>query len=224
MYQNHSISQQDVCLICLSSISKSSSFHQLFSRHCICSSCLSLFKRIDIKTCFEGYPLRILYGYNDFFRTLLFRYKGQYDYALKDAFLDMYKRELQRRYKDYLIVVAPSASKANDVRGFAPNQAIAMTIHSHVFNGLYKKVDYKQSDQSYTQRAGIRDVIGLRGGSFLENRKILLLDDVMTSGETIKTCLRLIEKENPQKIEILILAMKEKYLVNLGIIKQARSI
>ena len=129
----------------------------------------------------------------------------------------MYKRELQRRYKDYLIVVAPSASKANVVRGFAPNQAIAMTIHSHVFNGLYKKVDYKQ-------RAGIRDVIGLRGGAFLKNRKILLLDDVMTSGETIKTCLELIEKEKPQKIEILILSMKEKYLVNLGIIKQARSI
>ena len=93
-----------------------------------------------------------------------------------------------------------------------------------VFNGLYKKVDYKQSDQSYTQRAGIRDVIGLRGGAFLKNRKILLLDDVMTSGETIKTCLELIEKEKPQKIEILILSMKEKYLVNLGIIKQARSI
>ena len=136
----------------------------------------------------------------------------------------MYKSELQRRYKDYLIVVAPSASKANDVRGFAPNQAIAMTIHSHVFNGLYKKVNYKQSDQSYTQRAGIRDVIGLRGGLFLKNRKILLLDDVMTSGETIKTCLKLIEKEKPQKIEILILAIKEKYLANLGIIKQARSI
>lgn len=99
-----------------------------------------------------------------------------------------------------------------------------MTIHSHVFNGLYKKVDYKQSDQSYTQRAGIRDVIGLRGGAFLKNKKILLLDDVMTSGQTIKTCLDLIEKEKPQKIEILILSMKEKYLVNLGIIKQARSI
>ena len=224
MYKNHSEAQQDVCLICLSSISKTSSFHQLFTHHCICSSCLSLFKRIDIKTNFQGYPLRILYAYNDFFRTLLFRYKGQYDYALKDAFLDMYKRELQRRYKDYLIVVAPSASKANVVRGCAPNQAIAMTIHSHVFNGLYKKVDYKQSDQSYTQRAGIRDVIGLRGGAFLKNRKILLLDDVMTSGETIKTCLELIEKEKPQKIEILILSMKEKYLVNLGIIKQARSI
>ncbi len=74
-----------------------------------------------------------------------------------------------------------------------------MTIHSHVFNGLYKKVDYKQSDQSYTQRAGIRDVIGLRGGAFLKNRKILLLDDVMTSGETIKTCLELIEKEKTSK-------------------------
>ena len=67
-------------------------------------------------------------------------------------------------------------------------------------------------------------MIGLRGGAFLENRKILLMDDVMTSGETIKTCLELIEKEKPQKIEILILSMKEKYLVNLGIIKQARSI
>lgn len=103
MYKNHSEAQQDVCLICLSSISKTSSFHQLFTHHCICSSCLSLFQRIDIKTNFQGYPLRILYAYNDFFRTLLFRYKGQYDYALKDAFLDMYKRELQRRYKDYLI-------------------------------------------------------------------------------------------------------------------------
>lgn len=223
MSEHHHFSQQDVCLICHHPLGEKSSFHFLFSPSNICMNCQSELKKLNLQGTFHQYPIKVLFDYNEFFRTLLFRYKGQYDYALKDAFLYEDQRELARRYKDYLIVVVPSASKANEVRGFAPNQAIASTIHSHVFNGLYKKTDYKQSEQSYTQRAGIHDVIGLKGGFFLKNKKILLFDDVMTSGETIMTCLNLIEKEEPQKIEILILSMKEKSIVNSGIIKRKGS-
>ena len=49
-------------------------------------------------------------------------------------------------------------------------------------------------------------------------------DIVYVEPLTVEVVTRIIEKEKPQKIEILILSMKEKYLVNLGIIKQARSI
>lgn len=220
MYQNNYFSQQDVCLICLKTISRYPTFHLLISHHKICPQCANKFKKLDIKGTFHHYPIRILYAYNDFFRSLLFRYKGQYDIALKDVFLDEFHRELTRYYKDYMIVVVPSSSSDNKRRGFAPNQAIASTIHSHVFNGLYKKTDYKQSEKSYKQRAGVHSIMGLRGGSFLKNKKVLLLDDVMTSGETILTCLELIEKEKPLKIEILLLSIKEKNIDNLGINKQ----
>lgn len=220
MHQNYSSAQQDVCLICLKTISRYPSFHTLLFNHAVCPQCASKFKRIDIKGIFHHYQIHILFAYNDFFRSLLFRYKGQYDHALKDAFLDEYQRELAKDYKDYIIAVVPSSYNANKMRGFAPNQAIALTIHSHVFNGLYKKTDYKQSEQSYTQRAGVHSVIGLRGGSFLKNKKVLLFDDVMTSGETMLTCIHLIEKEEPLKIEILLLSIKEKNIDNLGIIKR----
>ena len=67
-----------------------------------------------------GYPILYLYEYNEFFKTLLYRYKGQYDYSLKDVFLSCYLGKLKRMYKDYVIAVTPSSMLQNNKRSFKP--------------------------------------------------------------------------------------------------------
>lgn len=153
------------------------------------------------------YPTTIVYQYNDFFKQLLFQYKGQYDLALKDVFLCTMVTELQRKYKDYIIVVIPSSNEDNNKRGFCPNEKIVETFSTKIFTGMYKNTNYKQTSQK--DRTGIKKVLEIKDGYLLTNQKILIFDDVMTSGNTILACTEIIAPYHPKCIEILILSSKQ---------------
>lgn len=164
------------------------------------------FDIIDRTILFYHHPLRILYFYNDFFKSLLFQYKGQYDYVLKDVFLSLFIRELKDKYKDYIIVVAPSSFIDNKKRGFAPMEEIGRNIHSNLFLNLYKKEQYKQSDLSFEERKNVKDKIGIENGEILQGKKVLIIDDVLTSGSTLHACLNLVLTCFPKHVELLVLS------------------
>lgn len=197
---------QQECLICFQDLHKDISLIHFVKDLPVCLSCLKKFEIVDHTISFHHYPLRILYSYNQFFQSLLYQYKGLYDLALKDAFLCLFIDELKEKYKEYIIVVAPSSSKSNELRGFAPMKEIALTIHKQVFLGLYKKEDYKQSDLSYDQRKKVKDKIGIRNKEMLNGKKVLIIDDVITSSATLKTCLDLVKTCHPICIEMLVLS------------------
>lgn len=208
MYQNHPKTQYNECLICLQPLLKEISFVHIVHSLPLCTSCLQQFDIIDQTIDFHHFPLRILYRYNEFFQTLLYQYKGLYDYALKDAFLCLYVDELKQRYHDYMIIVAPSATIDNQVRHFSPVANIAKTFSHDIFEGLYKKEKYKQSDLSFEERKTVNRKIGLRDGEKLRGKKVLIVDDVITSGSTLLTCLNLVLLHHPKQVELLVLATK----------------
>lgn len=196
------------CLICFEPLQKQISMINLSAQFPLCLKCIKQFEIIDMKLDFHHYPLRILYHYNDFFKSLLYQYKGLYDIALKDAFLCLYHREFLNKFKNHIIVVAPSYQIDNEKRGFAPSQTIANTFSSHVFTGLYKKEGYKQSGLSFEQRKDVINKIGIQDGEFLTGKKVLIFDDVITSSSTMLACLKLVKSFHPQSIELLVLATK----------------
>ncbi|MGX8680230.1 MAG: ComF family protein [bacterium] len=206
MYQDNTQTQPHVCLICLKPLKHSSSYSHLLHIQPLCQSCLASFTRIDTHLTIMAHSVCVLYAYDDFFKALLYRYKGLYDYALKDAFLPFSLSVLKRKYHDYYVVPVPSSTADNIKRGFAPNLEIVKTFSTKIFCGLYKRIDYKQSAQSYETRHLIWEVLELRSGMILYNQKVLLFDDVLTSGETIKACIRLIEHYHPACLEVLVLS------------------
>ncbi len=209
MYQNNQKTQSNECLICFEPLLKEISFVHIIKSLPVCSHCLKQFKILNIHILFHHYPLQILYLYNTFFQSLLYQYKGLYDYALKDTFLCLFSDELIKKYSDYVIVVAPSSQEDNLVRGFAPMEMIAKTIHQNVFTGLYKKEKYKQSDLRYQDRKKMKEKIGIKNGKQLKGKKILIIDDVITSGNTLLTCLSLVLLQKPQCVELLVLSTKK---------------
>lgn len=209
MHKNHQKTQYDECLICQSPALFNISFVQLIKPLPLCPHCLSQFEIIDKTIDFHHYPLRILYAYNEFFRSLLFQYKGLYDYALKDAFLCTFNEEIKREFHDYLIVVPPSWKEENSRRGFAPIESIAYTFSSHVFTGLYKKVKYKQSQLSLEERIKVSERIGIRHKEELKGKKVLIFDDVYTSGSTLEACLNIVLAQEPSEVQLLVLASKK---------------
>lgn len=211
MYPYHQKSQHDECLICFSPLLQTISLSQLCDPMPICQRCLCQFHVLDWHMTFHHYPLRILYEYNDFFKTLLFQYKGLYDYALKDVFLCLYAHELKQRYHDYTIVVAPSHQQDNQQRGFAPMETLAKTFSKQVFDGLYKKERYKQSASSYSLRKAAEEKIEIVHKEQLKGKKVLIFDDVITSSATLQTCLSLVESCQVQCIELLVLSTKRTF-------------
>lgn len=102
----------------------------------------------------------------------------------------------------------PSSQEDNELRGFAPVETIAQTFSSQIFNGLYKKEKYKQSDLSYQERKRVARRIDIRDGEKLKGKKVLILDDVITSGSTLHSCLLLVLAQEPQSVELLALSTK----------------
>jgi Predicted amidophosphoribosyltransferases len=203
--------RNEYCLICFKHLLEKYGFYNLiFRHHCICISCLSKFKDFLIKEKIDGVEYFYLYQYNTFFKDLLFQYKGLYDIALKDIFLYKYHNYLKRKYKDYIIVVAPSSALDNRKRGFAPMFEIASTLNLPIYSGLHKLNNYKQANVLFKERSAIKDNLGINAGKNIFNKKVVLIDDVITSGYTIKACINLLKQQNPKKIKVLIIAKNQK--------------
>lgn len=212
MYKNNTKIESKECLICNEPLLKKISFPNIINHIPLCQNCIQQFCIINKTISFHHYPLTILYEYDDFFRTILFQYKGLYDYALKDVFLILFIEELRKKYRDYIIVCAPSFIEDNVSRGFAPMEEIAKTLHKDVFNGLYKKEKYKQSNLSYEERKKVKDKIGIIHGEKLKGKKVLIIDDVFTSGSTLLACMELVLSFEVESLEFLVLSAKKQIL------------
>ena len=202
----HCDHQTRQCLICHSDLNDSVSLFHLLYQPKLCYKCIQAFEVIDLSFYFKKIKTRVLYHYNDFFKELLFQYKANYDYALKDAFLIPFV-DLKQLYHHHLIAVVPSSNQDNQKRGFCPNEAIVKNLGDNVFTGLYKRSDYKQTSQK--DRSLVAKEIRIKDGYLLTNQKVLLFDDVLTSGNTINTCIELIKQYHPKSIEVLILSSNQ---------------
>lgn len=195
------------CVLCLESLYHGISLYHVLDTPHLCVQCLHQYEIVDIHARMNTYTIWVLYRYNDFFKKILYQYKGLYDLALKDAFLDSFLSELKVIYKKHIIVIAPSSQEDNRSRGFIPNEEIAKTFSSQVFTGLYKTVNYKQTDAK--NREEVKKVIAIKDEVKLFGKKLVLFDDVVTSGNTLQACISQLEKAHPKSIEILILASNQ---------------
>ena len=171
--------QNRQCLICHKELNQETSlFHLLYPRS-LCLDCLSKFEVVSQKTHLLGYSTYVLYKYNDFFRTTLYQYKALDDYALKDCFIESFQ-ELKRTYKNYIIVVIPSSQKDNKRRGFCPNVEIVKTFSRHIFTGLYKKEDYKQTKQK--DRSQVKKILSIKEGNLLYKKNVFCCVEIDFAG------------------------------------------
>ena len=151
-------------------------------------------------------PCLALYFYNDRIRTLLYQFKGCGDYELKSIFFAYPKLILRLKYRGYTVVPAPSSKSHDEKRGFNQVAAMCECLKLPILDCLEKKVDAKQSDLSALERRQIGKYLAYRGPSSLNDKKILLVDDVFTTGSTARGCLALLRARNPKKLAFLTMA------------------
>ena len=111
-------------------------------------------------------------------------------------------------YKDYLIVPVPSNIEDDNKRGFNHVVEIFKQLNLNIYPCLFKKIKFKQSDLSKKERMKVGNKFGIINGKILRNKKVLIVDDVITSGSSMKECIKIIREYGPYCIKGLVLCKK----------------
>ncbi len=183
------------------------SFNSLFNDSSfICDKCLKEFKPKFYRYTINGVEGISIYDYDDNMKSLIYQFKGCYDIELKDIFITPYKHFLKLSFLGYHLVAAPSYQEDEKERGFSHVKEIFSPLNKKVLDVLYKTDNFKQSDQSFLERKNIKDHIKIKNKHLIKNKSILLVDDILTTGNTLASCVELLKNEGAKKIKILTLA------------------
>lgn len=202
MYKRNYIKKQKYCLICFKALNEDCSFSSLLNLNStICNSCLNKFKVINKTIYVSTIETKILYEYNNFIKTLLYQYKGCYDIELKDVFFYQFKKEIKSKYKGYTIIYPPSYFKDDLDRGFIHIKEMIKCLSMPSLDLFVKTIKYKQSDQKFIDRKKVEKVIFLKNKN-IKNIKYLIVDDIFTSGSTLRRIIRLLIENGVDKNNI----------------------
>ena len=194
------------CKKCGKPIEKNSLFSLFFARNSLCLRCFRELKPSFFRWKIGSIQATAIYPYEQEFQTHLYLYKGCGDIELAPTFLCRVRFLLQLRYFNYHLVYVPSHPNHIEKRGFDHVPLIFKGIGKSVNCPIEKTKDVKQADLSKQQRKNIGQYMRLTGGKSLMGKRILLVDDVYTTGSSIKSCIRLLKRLKPKSISVLVLA------------------
>lgn len=160
--------------------------------------------------------LMYIFKYEGMVRKLILDYKfndKSYIHITFVNFLLKNKKIFENIKKYDKIIPVPISKKRFKERGYNQSLLIAKEISKQtnlelVNNCLLKtKNIVEQSKLNKEQREkNIQGVYELQNKELIESKKILLIDDIYTTGNTVNECSKVLRRGNPTKIGILVLA------------------
>lgn len=195
-------------------------FHWLKQDALICGDCRRQLIEVHTDRKLEAMNVHIIYEYNDFIENLLFQYKEGLDVILAPIFFHEVIKELKQRYRGYTILMMPSSEEKKKERGFLPLEEMLKELDLPKLYPFYKSENRKQSTLSYEQRQHISDILCMDQNVIIPKKRVLLVDDVCTTGATLKAAYHLI-KGHTMSIEACVLCANPLFLNNQSHIHNA---
>lgn len=185
----------------------------------ICSKCYNTLK-IEAKV--EKYNNKAfnkhlyIFKYEGKMRNLIIDYKFNDKPYLKDLFVKIILKneKICRKIKKYdIIVPVPIHKKRKNERGYNQSELIARKLAKNlnlklVNDSLIKqKNTLPQSTLSKKQREeNAKQVYKIQNKPKIENKKVILLDDIYTTGATTKECSKVLKQNGAKEILVLTIA------------------
>ena len=197
------------CKICFEKFSVNTYTKLEICDQILCKKCLKKFKPRFIHYKIDDVKALAIYNYDDTMRQLIYQFKGCDDYELYPVFLGMYKTALRLLYHSYYLVPIPSSSEDDKRREYNHVKEMFGVLGLPILDILYKVDNFKQSDHTANGRKHIIEHMKVRKDIDISNKKILIVDDISTTGNTLKAAIKLLKELHPKKIRILTLCKRE---------------
>lgn len=191
------------CIACRNAFNHYSFFYQISKDFIICTQCFNSFPIIHKSFKFNDIDVYCIYAYRTPINSYLMDLKMKGDIAIAKIFLNPFKNLIEVKYKGYIILPIPSTKSSDKKRGYNHVKEISKTLNLKMEDVFYKSKDYKQTSQKLEERKKVSNIIKMNK-NLDKGKKYLLLDDVITSGSTLKSCIELLKKQGIKKIKALI--------------------
>ncbi|MBM7645043.1 competence protein ComFC [Scopulibacillus daqui] len=153
---------------------------------------------------------RSLYVYNDFLKEVVKAFKFQGDVALVHGFKTDVCRFYKKHFRNAVVVPVPLSFERLAERGFNQSEHIAALIEKPVCHGLIRAIhENKQSKKGRKERMAHRENPFKANQKFkerLEGQSVLLIDDIYTTGATIRMAAEALRIFKPKEVNALTLA------------------
>lgn len=200
------IQSQPVCLNCFCDLTDGLGLIDLIRKEdVLCGFCRQQLIELKRRVTVLDMSVYGLYEYDAFFEKLIFQVKESKDVTLAPVFLHPHISVLRKLCQNKTIILVPSSAKKLKSRGF---DALALFYEKLGCDLLYpfEKDDVKQSQRSAMMRSRIKNHIRLIHPELIQDKDIVLLDDVCTTGYSLKACVDLI-KPLAKSVRIVVLAI-----------------
>lgn len=146
-----------------------------------------------------------LYVYNEFLKEVISRYKFRGDYVLAKVFSNEVGKMVKRLTSDLLVPIPLSEERLFE-RGF--NQAAAIVVEaglfpSHVLKRIHTE---KQSKKTREDRIHLKDVFQFEGDVDVVGKRVLLIDDIYTTGSTLMHAAKLLKQKGVTSVSAITIA------------------
>ena len=172
----------------------------------ICEKCFNKFTPKFINFKIGEIDGLSIYEYDANIKELLYKFKGCYDIELKDVFLDRFIIYLKIKFHGYSVVPLPSYHLDDQKRGFNHVEEIYRRLNLPMLIILKKVKNEKQAKKSKKERMNSQKNFEIMDINLVRNKKILIVDDVYTTGSSMNAAISLIRQGNPRKIAVLVVA------------------
>lgn len=157
-----------------------------------------------------------IFKYEGLIRKLIIDYKFHEKSYIYETFVNFILKDekIFKKLKTYdTIIPVPISKQRMKERGYNQSLLLARKISYVLHIALETKCLVKiknvteQSKLNKEERQqNIQSVYELKNGEILNNKQILLIDDIYTTGSTVNECSRILQQANPKKIDVFVLA------------------
>ncbi|WP_349728710.1 ComF family protein [Peribacillus frigoritolerans] len=146
-----------------------------------------------------------LFHYNECLKDIIAKYKYRGDYALAEVFAPFLKERLKEMEFD-LVTAIPLSHERLKERGFNQGQALADLIGLQTVETLTRIHTEKQSKKSRQERISLPQVFQVMQPDLLERKSILIIDDIYTTGTTLRHAAKALITAGAKEVSSITLA------------------